>query len=82
MWVVQPTRLSTVYTCDEMHQDPPLLIGGRAWEQSYSCQTLVFLFVECVGMILLVTSWTLDMALLFGLETPPVNSCMARGYPL
>ena len=29
-----------------------------------------------------VASWTLDMAVLFGLEleTPPENSCMARGY--
>ena len=60
------------------------LIGGRA-EQSYSCQTLVF---ECVenfsNMIVCVASWTLDMAVLFGLELepPPENSCMARGYPL
>jgi len=67
-----------------MHQAPPLLIGERALEQSYSCQTLVFLFVECVDMIVCVANWTLDMEVLFGLEleTPPENSCMARGYPL
>ena len=84
VFLASPTHVSTFHTCDEMYMALPLLIGGRA-EQSYSCQTLVF---ECVenfsNMIVCVASWTLDMAVLFGLELepPPENSCMARGYPL
>ena len=55
----------------------PLLISGTAWEQIYSCQTLVFECIENLrNMILCVASWTVDMVVLFGLEleTTPENT--------